>query len=65
MFYNRYVSAAVESLFFGNGLYQPSISFSGAAIAAGPVFPSALPTATCPTVASASIVYADSAWRNA
>src|SRR5579884_978013 len=65
MFYNRYVSAAVESLFFGNGLYQPSISFSGAAIAAGPVFPNHLATATCPTVACANITYADSSWRNA
>lgn len=64
MFYNRYVAAGIESLFFGNGLYQPSISFSGTTIGAGPVFPGHLATATCPTVACANIVYADSAWRN-
>ncbi len=66
MFYNRYVTAGLESLFFSNGLYQPSYSLTGtnaAQLAAGPVFPTHLPAA--PSVAgSASIDFADSNWRN-
>ncbi len=64
MFFNRYVSAAVESMFFGNGLYQPSISFSGATVSSGAIFPGHLATAVCPSVACANITYADPAYRN-
>ncbi len=43
MFYNRYISAAIENLFVNNGLYQPSYTLNGnvaAQVGAGPLFPS-------------------------
>ena len=67
MFYNRYVSAAIEGLFVNNGLYQPGYTLNNnvaAQLAAGPVFPGRL--AGVPNVSgAASIDYADSSYRNA
>ena len=67
LFYNRYITAGLESLFFSNGLYQPSYSLSGSIagqVAGGPVFPNHL-TAPPPVAGSANIDFADSSWRNA
>lgn len=66
MFYNRYITAALESLFFSNGLYQPSYSLSSSQagqVAAGPVFPGRL-TAPPAVAGSANLDIADSSWRN-
>jgi len=66
MFYNRYISSSFESLFFNNGLYQPSYSLRSntpAQLAGGPVFPNFLGAA--PNVpGAASISFADSGFRN-
>ena len=58
MFYNRYVSQITDGLAKGNGSYQPSYSLSSTVasqFAAGPVFPTYLPTnpsgaANAPTI---------------
>ncbi len=58
MFYNRYISQITDGLAKGNGSYQPSYSLSStvaAQFAAGPAFPTYLPTnpagqANAPTV---------------
>jgi hypothetical protein len=67
LFFNRYASASVESLFLNNGLNQTSYTLNGTRadqLLGGPVFPNRLTTA--PNVSgSATIDYADPAWRNA
>ncbi len=66
MFFNRYVSAAIESLFFGNGLYQPSYTLNSnvaAQAAAGPLFPNRL-TSTPNVAGTANLVVADPSYRN-
>ncbi len=67
MFYNRYISAAIENLFVNNGLYQPSYTLNGnvaAQVGAGPLFPS-IPSAAPNVSGTANVSYADSNWRNA
>lgn len=69
MFYNRYVSAGIESLFLSNGLYQPNYTLNNTGSqyasqqAAGPIFPASLPGAPSVT-GSANIDFADSNFRN-
>ncbi len=67
IFFNRYASAGIESLFLNNGLNQTSYTLLGTRanqLEAGPAFPNRLTSP--PNVAgSASIDYADAAWRNA
>ncbi len=66
IFYNRYVSAGIESLFLNNGLYQPAVTLNSnvaAQVTAGPVFPNYL--AAQPNVAgTANLDIVDSNWRN-
>jgi hypothetical protein len=67
MFYNRYITSTFESLFFNNGLYQPSYSLrsnTAAQLAAGPVFPNYLAAAPANVPGSASISFADPGFRN-
>jgi hypothetical protein len=67
MFYNRYVTAAIENLFVNNGIYQATYTLNAnnaAQVAAGPVFPSAL-SATPNVAGSANVDFADSRYRNA
>jgi outer membrane receptor protein involved in Fe transport len=47
IFYGRYPGGLINTLFLGNGVYQKSISLNGSSAAdraAGPVFPTVLPT---------------------
>ncbi|MBV8550697.1 MAG: TonB-dependent receptor [Acidobacteriaceae bacterium] len=70
IFYNRYVSAGIESLFLNNGLNQMSYTLQNtvaAQVQAGPVFPN--PLAAPPNVknlqGAATVDFADPSWRNA
>lgn len=67
MFYNRYVTATISSLFTNNGFYQANYSLQTAAqiTAGGPVFPGILQTAPNPTVVTGTLTptYADLAFR--
>ncbi|MBV9613302.1 MAG: TonB-dependent receptor, partial [Acidobacteriaceae bacterium] len=69
LFFNRYISAAIESLFLSNGLYQPAYTLNNtgpqfaAQQAAGPVFPAFLGAAPNVT-GSANLDIADPNWRN-
>ena len=69
LFFNRYISAAIESLFLSNGLYQPAYTLNNtgpqfaAQQAAGPVFPAFLGAAPNVT-GSANLDIADPHWRN-
>lgn len=66
VFYNRYITSTFESLFESNGLYQPNYTLHGATaaqLAAGPVFPGALPVAPNVT-GSANLAFADPNYRN-
>lgn len=69
IFYDKYVTSTIASLFTGNGAYQKSYSLiatgsNGAAqLAAGPVFPFSL--GAPPNVnGSATVSFADRAYRN-
>ncbi len=69
IFFNRYIASSIENLFLNNGLNQTSYTLNGtgssaaAQLAAGPFFPQPLNSA--PNVrGSATINYADSAYRN-
>jgi Carboxypeptidase regulatory-like domain/TonB-dependent Receptor Plug Domain len=69
IFYDKYVTSTIASLFTENGAYQKSYSLvatgsNGAAqLAAGPVFPSSL--AAVPNVnGSATLAFADHGYRN-
>ena len=69
MFFNRYISAAIESLFFGNGLYQATYTLNNTGPqfasqqAAGPLFPNFL-SAQPNVPGAANLDLVDSHWRN-
>jgi outer membrane receptor protein involved in Fe transport len=68
IFYARYQTGLIENLFLTNGVYQSSISYNSntpAQLAAGPVYPSFLPSTTfTPPPGSLNILFADKNLRN-
>lgn len=63
IFYARFQGALLQTAFFSNGLYQPSISVLPAA-AGAPVFPAIVPSLTGFPLGSANIAFASADFRN-
>jgi hypothetical protein len=63
IFYDRYESGLISTLFSGNGTLQPSISIQGPTAAGAPIFPNVLPSAASAT-GSANITFAAPNMRN-
>jgi hypothetical protein len=73
IFYNRYLTSAIENLFVTNGIYQPSYSYSISSSTASsltclPSFPqvppsSFVPSGNCARVLNPGILYADPNYR--
>ena len=62
IFYSRFQGTLIQTLFYGNGTYQPVVSLNGTVaseLAAGPVFPNKLPlTATNLPQGSVDVIFA-------
>jgi hypothetical protein len=63
LFYDRYESGLLNTLFSGNGTLQPSVSIQGPSAAGAPVYPNVLASAAS-AVGSANIVFAAPNMRN-
>lgn len=63
VFFSRFQGALLQTLFFGNGLYQPQISVLPAT-AGAPVFPNAVTDFASFPRGSVSVTYAANAFRN-
>lgn len=68
IFFARYQSGLINTLFINNNLYQKSITYNvntPAQLAAGPVYPNFLPsTSFDPPAGSTDIIFADKNFRN-
>ncbi len=65
LFYGRFQTGLINTLFLNNNLYQQAITLQGAQIAAsGPVFPGYLPPTTPFTPGTNDISFADKNFRN-
>lgn len=63
VFFARYQGALMQSLFFGNGLYQPQI-FVQTNVPGGPVFPTTVTDFQSLPRGNVSIIHADKGFRN-
>ena len=68
IFYSRYQTGMVNTLFVNNNIYQKSITYqsgTAAQLAAGPIYPNFLPSTNfSPSAGSTSITWADQNLRN-
>lgn len=68
IFFARYQTGLINTLFLNNNVYQQSITFNGATpaqLAAGPVYPNFLPgTSFSPPAGTVDIIFADKNLRN-